>query len=134
MPPEYTRLQHEANTRGYYFGGQYSARACEIVLDLFGGSSSTLIAALQTGHRAFLMELDPLCCDLICNSRNSARGDGVAKFNDNSHRLTLRFKGGPLGDRPRNRWISGLAHTFNNLQRPRSEFADRSHHFAKRHR
>ena len=35
------------------------------MLDLFGGSGSTLIAAEQTGRKAFLMELDPLYCDVI---------------------------------------------------------------------
>jgi DNA modification methylase len=45
---------------------QYSSRAGENVLDLFGGSGSTLIAAEQTGRKAFLMELDPLYCDVIC--------------------------------------------------------------------
>ena len=44
---------------------QYSSRAGENVLDLFGGSGSTLIAAEQTGRIAFLMELDPLYCDVI---------------------------------------------------------------------
>ncbi len=44
---------------------QYSSRAAENVLDLFGGSGSTLIAAEQTGRKAFLMELDPLYCDVI---------------------------------------------------------------------
>jgi DNA modification methylase len=44
---------------------QYSSRAGENVLDLFGGSGSTLIAAERTGRRAFLMELDALYCDVI---------------------------------------------------------------------
>jgi DNA modification methylase len=44
---------------------QYSSLAGENVLDLFGGSGSTLIAAEHTGRRAFLMELDPLYADVI---------------------------------------------------------------------
>ncbi len=44
---------------------QYSSRAGENVIDLFGGSGSTLIAAEQTQRRAFLMELDPAYCDVI---------------------------------------------------------------------
>jgi DNA modification methylase len=44
---------------------QYSSRVGENVLDLFGGSGSTLIAAQQTGRKAFLMELDPPYCDVI---------------------------------------------------------------------
>jgi DNA modification methylase len=44
---------------------QYSSRPGENVLDLFGGSGSTLIAAEQTGRNAFLMELDPLYADVI---------------------------------------------------------------------
>jgi len=44
---------------------QYSSRQGENVLDLFGGSGSTLIACEQTDRRAFLMELDPLYCDVI---------------------------------------------------------------------
>ena len=35
------------------------------VLDLFGGSGSTLIGAEQTGRKAYLMELDPKYCDVI---------------------------------------------------------------------
>jgi DNA modification methylase len=37
----------------------------DIVLDLFGGSGSTLIAAHKTGRKAFLCELDPVYCDRI---------------------------------------------------------------------
>ena len=43
---------------------QYSSKPKENVLDLFAGSGSTLIACRQTGRRAFLMELDPLYCDV----------------------------------------------------------------------
>jgi DNA modification methylase len=44
---------------------QYSSQPGENVLDLFGGSGSTLIGAEQTGRRAFVMEVDPLYCDVI---------------------------------------------------------------------
>jgi DNA modification methylase len=44
---------------------EYSSRRGENVLDLFGGSGSTLIAAEQTRRNCFLMELDPLYCDVI---------------------------------------------------------------------
>jgi DNA modification methylase len=44
---------------------EYSSRVGENVLDLFGGSGSTLIAAEQMQRKAFLMELDPLYCDVI---------------------------------------------------------------------
>lgn len=37
----------------------------EIVLDVFGGSGSTLIAAEKTGRRGYLVELDPIYCDRI---------------------------------------------------------------------
>ena len=43
----------------------HSSRPGENVLDLFGGSGSTLIACEQTGRRAFLMELDAPYCDVI---------------------------------------------------------------------
>ncbi len=35
------------------------------MLDLFGGSGSTLIAAEQSQRSAYLMELDPPYCDVI---------------------------------------------------------------------
>jgi len=38
-----------------------------IVLDLFGGSGSTLIACEQTKRKCRMMELDPKYCDVIVN-------------------------------------------------------------------
>lgn len=37
----------------------------KVVLDLFGGSGSTLIACEKTNRRCFMMELDPHYCDVI---------------------------------------------------------------------
>ncbi|MCK0102128.1 DNA methyltransferase [Pseudohalocynthiibacter sp. F2068] len=37
----------------------------DIVLDIFGGSGSTLIAAEKTGQRGYLCELDPIYCGRI---------------------------------------------------------------------
>jgi len=52
----------------------YSSREGEHVLDLFGGSGSTMAAAEQTGRRAFLMELDPLYCDVIVERMQALTG------------------------------------------------------------
>jgi site-specific DNA-methyltransferase (adenine-specific) len=37
----------------------------DIVLDSFGGSGTTLLAAEKNGRKAYLMELDPKYCDVI---------------------------------------------------------------------
>jgi DNA modification methylase len=44
-----------------------SSKAGDAVLDLFGGSGSTIIACEKTGRNARLMELDPKYCDVIVN-------------------------------------------------------------------
>lgn len=44
---------------------QYSSKPGENVLDLFGGSGSTLIGCEQTDRQAFLMEMDQAYCDVI---------------------------------------------------------------------
>lgn len=44
---------------------QYSSQPGETVLDLFGGSGSTLIACEQLGRRAHLVEMDEAYCDVI---------------------------------------------------------------------
>jgi site-specific DNA-methyltransferase (adenine-specific) len=42
-----------------------SSKQNDIILDLFGGSGSTLIACEQTKRKARLIELDPKYCDVI---------------------------------------------------------------------
>lgn len=42
-----------------------SSKRGEIILDLFGGSGSTLIAAQQADRKAYLMELDEKFVDVI---------------------------------------------------------------------
>ncbi len=64
---------------------QYSSRPGENVLDLFGGSGSTLIAAEQTGRRAFLMELDPLYADVIVQRWQSFSGRRAERLEPSSN-------------------------------------------------
>jgi len=61
---------------------QYSSRTGENVLDLFGGSGSTLIAAEQTGRKAFLMELDAPYCDVICERYARFSGKSPVRESD----------------------------------------------------
>ncbi|MCA0928776.1 site-specific DNA-methyltransferase [Ruegeria profundi] len=49
-------------------------RRGDIVLDGFGGSGTTLIAAERTGRVACLIELDPLYCDVICRRFEALTG------------------------------------------------------------
>ncbi|MFC3833486.1 DNA methyltransferase [Deinococcus rufus] len=51
-----------------------SSRAGERVLDPFGGSGTTLIAAHQTGRVAYLQELDPVYVDVIVRRCRDATG------------------------------------------------------------
>lgn len=55
-----------------------SARG-DLVLDLFGGSGSTLIAAHKTGRRAHLCELDPIYCDRIIRRWETFTKDDAAQ-------------------------------------------------------
>jgi DNA modification methylase len=51
-----------------------------IVLDLFGGSGSTLIAAHKTGRRGYLCELDPVYCDRIIRRWEAYAKDDAELF------------------------------------------------------
>jgi DNA modification methylase len=50
------------------------SRRGEIVLDPFGGSGSTLIAAEKTGRCARLVEYDPVYCDRIIRRYEALTG------------------------------------------------------------
>ena len=54
-----------------------SSKSRDIVLDLFGGSGTTLIAAERTGRSARLLELDPKYVDVIVERWQNLTG-GVA--------------------------------------------------------
>jgi DNA modification methylase len=51
-----------------------STEAHDSVLDLFGGSGSTLIACEKTARKCFMMELDPAYCDVIVKRWEAATG------------------------------------------------------------
>ena len=54
-----------------------SSKSRDIVLDLFGGSGTTLIAAERTGRSARLMELDPKYVDVIVERWQNLAGQAA---------------------------------------------------------
>lgn len=58
-----------------------SSREGEIVLDVFGGSGSTLIACEQLNRKAYLMELEPKWCDVIIKRWETFTGKKAVKIN-----------------------------------------------------
>jgi DNA modification methylase len=74
---------------------QYSSRPGENVLDLFGGSGSTLIGAEQTGRKAYLMELDPLYADVICERFWKFAGVEPVRESDGAKWSALKATTGP---------------------------------------
>ena len=67
---------------------QYSSRPGETVLDLFGGSGWTLIACEQMERRCYMMEIDPLYCDVIVQRFSSCVDWGRAPEGQGGRRLT----------------------------------------------
>jgi DNA modification methylase len=57
-----------------------SSKRGDIVLDLFGGSGSTLIAAEHTGRLAYLCELSPIFVDVIIKRWENATGKKAVKL------------------------------------------------------
>ena len=54
------------------------------VLDLFGGSGSTLIACEQLGRRCYTMELDPKYCDVIIKRWENLTGKKAVRYGTSS--------------------------------------------------
>ena len=59
-----------------------SSRAGENVLDLFGGSGSTLMACEQLGRRCFMMEYDPHYADVIIKRWEDYTGEQAELISD----------------------------------------------------
>lgn len=61
---------------------QNSSRKGENVLDLFGGSGTTLIASEKTNRKSFTMELDPKFCDVIVKRWEELTGKKAIKISN----------------------------------------------------
>lgn len=59
-----------------------SSRENESVLDMFGGSGSTLIACEQLDRTCYMMELDPKYCDVIIKRWETLTGEKAVLIND----------------------------------------------------
>jgi site-specific DNA-methyltransferase (adenine-specific) len=58
-----------------------SSRPGNIILDTFGGSGTTIVAAEQLDRKARLMELDPHYCDVIIARWEKLTGQKAIKLN-----------------------------------------------------
>lgn len=58
-----------------------SSREGEIVLDMFGGSGTTIIAAEQLGRKCRMVEYDPRYCDVIIDRWEQFTGNKAKKIN-----------------------------------------------------
>lgn len=59
---------------------QNNTKGGDIVLDLFGGSGTTIIAAEQNGRCGYCMELDPKYCDVIIDRWEKLTGRKAEKL------------------------------------------------------
>ena len=53
----------------------------KVVVDLFGGSGTTMMAAEQLGRRCYMMEIDPHYCDVILARWEKLTGKEAKKIN-----------------------------------------------------
>ena len=62
------------------FAIRNTTERCANVLDLFGGSGSTLMACEQLDRNCYMMELDPKYCDVIIKRWESLTGEKAVKL------------------------------------------------------
>ena len=82
---ERTRARRRSSVSGLFeYLIKNSSKADDLVLDLFGGSGTTMIACQKTKRIARLMELDPHYCDVIrrrwttwCKENGVEPGEGA---------------------------------------------------------
>lgn len=60
---------------------QDGSKEGDVVLDLFGGSGTTLITAEQLGRKCYMMEIDPHYCDVILARWEKETGRTARKLN-----------------------------------------------------
>lgn len=58
---------------------QNSSTGADLVLDVFGGSGSTLIACQELGRRSVMIEIDPVYCDVIVERWQQFTGQGATR-------------------------------------------------------
>jgi site-specific DNA-methyltransferase (adenine-specific) len=66
--------------------------AGDTVVDPFGGTGTTAIAALYTGRNSISIEIEPYCIDLIVDRLQSERLTGIVDI----ERLERKSKESPL--------------------------------------
>lgn len=74
--------QKPAKLAGWFLD-RYSKKG-NLIVDIFGGSGSTLIACEQTGRRCFMCELDTHYCDIILQRWENLTGKQAVRLTEGS--------------------------------------------------
>jgi len=83
---EFDRKRHHPTQKPVnlvsWFFDYFSLKDKKNVVDLYGGSGSTLIAAEKSGKNSYVMELDPKYCDVIVKRWEDFTGKKAELLND----------------------------------------------------
>jgi len=84
IPTRRTSKEHQEFNMGknIELPGQFLKHYCHgIVLDIFGGYGSTLIAAEKYNRKCYILEIDPRYCDVIIERWEQFTGETARKLN-----------------------------------------------------